>query len=41
MVLKSDSSNLEALFLRGKAFYFLGEREAAIKYGGHALLLRY
>ena len=32
MVLKQDKGELEALFLRGQAFYFLGEREAAVKY---------
>ena len=31
-LMKQKSGNVEALFLRGKAFYLLGEREAAVKY---------
>jgi len=36
-VMKQESGNLEALFLRGQAFYYLGEREAAIKHYSQAL----
>jgi len=36
-VLKQQSGNLQALYLRGRAFYFLGEREAAIKHYSQAL----
>jgi len=31
-LMKQKSGNVEALFLRGKAFYLLGEREAAVKH---------
>lgn len=37
VVLKQDSKNLEALFLRGQGFYYLGEREAAMKHYLEAL----
>eukprot|EP01111_Echinosteliopsis_oligospora_P017356 TRINITY_DN7482_c0_g1_i1.p1 TRINITY_DN7482_c0_g1~~TRINITY_DN7482_c0_g1_i1.p1 ORF type:complete len:266 (-),score=71.72 TRINITY_DN7482_c0_g1_i1:472-1269(-) len=36
-VLKSDSGNLEALYMRGYAFYMIGEREAALKMYKEAL----
>lgn len=36
-VMKQEAGNLEALFLRGQAFYYLGEREAAIKHYSQAL----
>eukprot|EP00026_Physarum_polycephalum_P006166 Phypoly_transcript_06207.p1 GENE.Phypoly_transcript_06207~~Phypoly_transcript_06207.p1 ORF type:complete len:510 (+),score=88.71 Phypoly_transcript_06207:91-1530(+) len=37
VVLKQDKGDLEGLFLRGQAFYFLGEREAAVKHYREAL----
>lgn len=36
-VLKQDNRNLDALYLRGQAFYYLGEREAALKHYREAL----
>lgn len=37
VALKQDKGDLDALFLRGQAFYYLGEREAAIKHYREAL----
>jgi len=36
-VIKQESGNVDALFLRGMAFYHIGEREAAVKHFSQAL----
>ena len=32
MVLKSDENDLEALLLRGKGYYYIGDHDVAIRY---------